>query len=411
MEAIILAGGLGTRLRSEVADVPKSMAKIQSRPFLEYLLDQLIGQGITKVIFSVGYKSEFIQDHFQNLYNGCAIEYAVETTQLGTGGAIKNAMPHVKGEDVVITNGDSIFIHDLQGQIKMHCSSGADVTMALKPMQNIERYGTVELTADNRIVRFNEKQPLEHGVINTGVYIFKASSFLSADLPVKFSIEKEFFETYIDKYNFVGFETAGYFLDIGIPVDFKKAQYELGLFTRVNQSWTLFLDRDGVINKKRDNDYVKSLDELELLPGAVDSIAYLSKIFGRVVIVTNQQGIGKGLMSTEDLNAVHGFVNEQVHNHGGKIDCFYHAPQLASESSKMRKPEIGMALQAKSDFPDIDFSKSIMVGDSPSDIEFAKRADIYPVFVGGNAAAAEYDYSVKTLSNLAETIRDISRFS
>ncbi|MEO1261810.1 MAG: nucleotidyltransferase family protein [Bacteroidota bacterium] len=230
-ETIILAGGLGTRLRSVVEEQPKSMAPINGKPFLEYLLDFLIKYEIEKVIFSVGYKSNYILNHFANNYKSLSIEYAFEKEPLGTGGAIKNAMQFASGESVLVTNGDSLFLCDLAAQFNFHQKNKADLTLALKPMQNFERYGTVELNDHQRIVQFNEKQPTEKGVINGGVYIFEKSVFTAQPLPVKFSIEKDFFEKYLDRLNFYGYQDDGYFLDIGIPVDYAKAQDEFKRLT------------------------------------------------------------------------------------------------------------------------------------------------------------------------------------
>jgi histidinol-phosphate phosphatase family protein len=151
---------------------------------------------------------------------------------------------------------------------------------------------------------------------------------------------------------------------------------------KIDTSWTLFLDRDGVINKKLDGDYVKTIDEFEFLPYALESIKLFSSHFHRVVIVTNQQGISKRLMTEDDLHKVHQHLLQEVQNFGGRIDAIYHAPQLAEENSIMRKPNIGMALQAKEEFPSIDFKKSIMVGDSISDMEFAKNANMFAVLIG-----------------------------
>ena len=405
MEAIILAGGLGTRLRSEVKDVPKAMALIQGRPFMEYLLDHLISEGVTKIIFSVGHKSEIIQDHFANQYRDCEIVYAVETTLLGTGGAIKNAMQFATEEHVIVVNGDSLFIADLKAQYMAHTAQKAAVTLALNAMRNIERYGTVDLDENQRITQFNEKQPLEKGIINAGVYIFDVAQFRAVDFPEKFSIEKEFFETHLENLHFHGHTTQGYFLDIGIPKDFKKAQYEIGLFPTIDTSWTLFLDRDGVINKKLEADYVKSLDELEILPGAIEAIVDFSQLFGRIIIVTNQQGVGKKLMTEVDLTEIHQHIRQQVEEAGGRIDAIYHAPQLVAENSPMRKPEIGMALQAQKDFPDIDFSKSIMVGDSASDMEFASRAKMPAVFIG--SPNTDYPYTISSLVELNKMLKSI----
>lgn len=150
----------------------------------------------------------------------------------------------------------------------------------------------------------------------------------------------------------------------------------------INTSWTLFLDRDGVINKRIVDDYVKKWDEFEFNDGVIDAIKKFKSVFGTIVVVTNQQGIGKGIMHAEDLELIHKNMIYELSYFGGKIDKVYYSPFLASENHPTRKPAIGMALQAKKDFPAIDFSKSIMVGDSGSDIEFGKNAGMKTVFIG-----------------------------
>jgi len=175
-------------------------------------------------------------------------------------------------------------------------------------------------------------------------------------------------------------------------------------FGAVDSTWTIFLDRDGVINRKLENDYVKNLDELELLPGAVEAIVALSHKFQRLVVVTNQQGIGKGLMTDEDLATVHQHVEQKVTAAGGKIDAFYYAPQLAAEGSEMRKPGIGMAKKAQADFPEIDFSRSIMVGDSPSDMEFASKAGMVAVHITEKAAHLPHTIALPSLASLASSL-------
>ena len=384
------------------------MALIRNRPFMEYLLDYLIGEGVDRVIFSVGYKSEHIQHHFKNQYRGCDIVYAVEKSLLGTGGAIKNSMQFVTSDHVIIVNGDSLFMTDLTQQFDLHIAQEADVTLGLKPMKNIERYGTVDIESSGRIQSFNEKQWTEEGFINAGVYIFRVASFMSIPFPERFSIEKDFFQTHLSQLNFYGCPHETYFLDIGIPSDFKKAQYEIGIFPKIDKTWTLFLDRDGVINKKRDNDYVKSLSELTLLPGAVEAIANLSEKFGRTIIVTNQQGIGKGLMTTDALDQIHDHIRKEVKSKGGRIDAIYFAPDLASQNPESRKPNIGMARQAKKDFADIEFTRSIMIGDSPSDMEFAERANMIGIMLSNEDS---YDYSTKSLQQFSKLISAIPQMS
>ncbi len=136
---------------------------------------------------------------------------------------------------------------------------------------------------------------------------------------------------------------------------------------------TLFLDRDGVINRHRPNDYVKTLDEFEFLPGILEALAVWSKRFKHIIVVTNQRGVGKGLMSEETMHDIHRRMVAEIELHGGRIDKVYYCTDTNNDSTN-RKPNIGMALQAKADYTDIDFSKSVMVGDSQSDMEFGRKA-------------------------------------
>lgn len=152
---------------------------------------------------------------------------------------------------------------------------------------------------------------------------------------------------------------------------------------KIDKGWTLFLDRDGVINLHYPNDYVKTWDEFYFLEGTLDALTRLSKIFRRIIVVTNQQGVGRGLMSHDDLEYIHAEMLKEVRKHGGRIHAIYTATELVEDDVKqMRKPNIGMAKRAKQDFPEIDFSKSIIVGDSVSDMEFGRNAGMITVFVG-----------------------------
>jgi histidinol-phosphate phosphatase family protein len=154
----------------------------------------------------------------------------------------------------------------------------------------------------------------------------------------------------------------------------------------INKSWTLFLDRDGVINRQIKGDYVRDISRFEWLPGSQEAITGLSRLFGRIIIVTNQQGIGKGLMTKADLDDIHQYLQNNIKAAGGKIDKIYYCPYLSTENQPCRKPDIGMALQAKADFPDINFEKSIMVGDSVSDMEFGKNAGMKTAMIHENGA-------------------------
>ena len=149
----------------------------------------------------------------------------------------------------------------------------------------------------------------------------------------------------------------------------------------IDKSWTLFLDRDGVINKKLDNDYVKHWTDFEFLGGVLDAMKILNGKFGHIVVVTNQQGIGKGFYRTEDLELIHKNMLYEIIYLGGRIDKVYFSPYLDSLNHPTRKPGIGMALAAQKDFPEIDFTKSIMVGDSITDMGFGRATGMKTIFI------------------------------
>jgi len=149
----------------------------------------------------------------------------------------------------------------------------------------------------------------------------------------------------------------------------------------IDTTWTLFLDRDGVINRRLPGDYVKTPDEFEILPGVCEAMKIFSELFGKIIVVSNQQGIGKGLLSADDLDKVNGKMNELINAAGGRLDAVFYAPMLASEKHIMRKPRIGMGLAARKRFPEIRFRKSIMAGDSLSDMQFGRCLGMTTVLI------------------------------
>lgn len=173
----------------------------------------------------------------------------------------------------------------------------------------------------------------------------------------------------------------------------------------IDNTWTLFLDRDGVINTKLEDDYVKHWIEFEFIDGVFEALKKLDTIFGRIVIVTNQQCIGKGIIRTEDLELIHRNMLYEINYLKGRIDKVYFSPYLSAENHPTRKPGIGMALQAKKDFPEIDFSKSIIVGDSMSDMEFGRNAGIKTVYVSEKSKQDErIDFNVTSLLDFTQQI-------
>jgi D-glycero-alpha-D-manno-heptose 1-phosphate guanylyltransferase len=227
MECIILAGGLGTRLQSVVQDVPKCMAPVNGKPFLHYLFDYAEQQGCSRVILSLGYKHEVVTEWLATQQRAFAIDYVIETEPLGTGGGIQLAMQKATEQHVIVLNGDTMFRVPLQLMMQFHLDKKAGTTIALKPMLNFDRYGLVNTDTDNRIIQFEEKKYQAEGLINGGVYIIHKDSLASKTLPGKFSFEKDYFEAFVQEGDMYGFVSDGYFIDIGIPSDYERAQKDL----------------------------------------------------------------------------------------------------------------------------------------------------------------------------------------
>lgn len=216
MQAIVLAGGLGTRLRSVVQDLPKPMAPINGKPFLVFVLEYLKKQGITEIILSVSYKHELIQEYFKDEFCDMKIHYNIEKELLGTGGAIKDALKFVKNK-VYVLNGDTFFDVDLKKLIL----NGSKICIALKQMQNFDRYGTVNVDEQGIVTSFEEKMFKRQGLINGGVYLIKKNIFDEFSLEDKFS-----FEGFLqENHKSLKIQTQifdDYFIDIGVPEDYQN---------------------------------------------------------------------------------------------------------------------------------------------------------------------------------------------
>lgn len=383
-ESIILAGGLGTRLREAVPDIPKCMAPVAGRPFLFYVINYLRGQGIEKFIFSLGYKHEVIEEYLQTQFATLSYQCVIENEPLGTGGAIMMASKKATERNVFVTNGDTLFKIDAQKLAVFHTYQGSHCTLALKPMTHFDRYGAVETDQNNIIRSFKEKQFYENGLINGGMYVLNVESFLSESFPEKFSFENDYLQRLYTQRKFYGITDQGYFIDIGIPEDYTRAQQELQAppldLKKIDHSWSLFLDRDGVINIDKDGSYIFTPDEFIFMEGAPELFGKLKSAFAHIVVVTNQRGVGRGLMTEDSLQSIHLKMNDGVSKAGGKIDAIYYCT-ANDRLNPERKPNPGMAFRAKADFPDIDLSRSIIVGNNISDMRFGRNAGMYTVFV------------------------------
>ena len=227
-EAIILAGGFGTRLQGVLKDLPKPMAPIHGRPFLEYILDWLIGFDYTHVVLSTGYLHEKVEEHFGTSYKGVELSYAHETEPLGTGGAIRFALSHCYTDEALVLNGDTLFRVNLAAFEHFFHEKNCMLAIALREVEEVSRYGSVIIGDDGQIIHFSEKEASEgRGLINGGVYYLSKKIFDKYPCAQKFSFEKELMEKLYMREQFFAMVSNGYFIDIGIPSDYARAQVEL----------------------------------------------------------------------------------------------------------------------------------------------------------------------------------------
>jgi NDP-sugar pyrophosphorylase family protein len=221
--AVILAGGLGTRLQSVVADKPKVLAEVCGRPFLTYLFDQLINARINRVVLCTGYLGDRIKEAIGNLYQSLTIEYSQEPAPLGTAGALRNAMATINGDQVLVLNGDSYYETAIPAFWNWHQSKGAAGSLLLTTVQDTRRYGQVETDDQSKILRFNEKGATAGpGLINAGIYIMSKQLIFSILSGRKISLEQEMFPQWVGQ-ELYGCSSKGRFIDIGTPEDYARA--------------------------------------------------------------------------------------------------------------------------------------------------------------------------------------------
>lgn len=225
-EAIILAGGLGTRLRGVVDDLPKSMAPVNGKPFLHYILKHLSSFGFTRIILATGYKGDIINEHFGNHLGKMELLYSREKEPLGTGGALLLASRMTINKSFFVINGDTLFEVDFGDIEKIYMQTGSKLTVALKPMYNFDRYGSVTVEGD-RIISFNEKHFCSKGLINGGVYLLKREWLEEHSKTKIFSFEKDVMEIRAGKELITGYVSDSYFIDIGVPEDYLRASSDL----------------------------------------------------------------------------------------------------------------------------------------------------------------------------------------
>jgi histidinol-phosphate phosphatase family protein len=406
----LLAGGLGTRLRSAISDRPKVLAQIGTRPFLAYLLDQVAASGCSSVVLCTGYLGEQIESVFGRNYNGLQITYSREPEPLGTGGALRLALPQLDSDWVLVMNGDSYCRIDLSDFWHWHCQRRASASIALARVMCSERYGVVDLDTAARVIAFSEKKNTGPGWINAGIYFLRRELIESVPPGTTVSLEREIFPHWIER-NFYGYRAPGPFLDIGTPEDLATAENFFARLRDPRPRRFIVLDRDGTIIEERE--YLSRPEDVALIPGAAEALREFQRMGFGLAVITNQSGVGRGYFDLAQVKLVHERLERLLASEGVKLDAFYVCPHRPDDACDCRKPGIGLMQQASSEL-NFSFEESIVIGDKPCDIDMGRMAGATTFLVRTgygaqheNAVAA--DFVVDDLSAATALIRNLAR--
>jgi len=404
----ILAGGLGTRLAHLTDNLPKPMASVAGRPFLEWQIESFKAQGFRDFVLLVGYRKEAIIDHFGDGAGlGVRIEYSVEKELLGTGGAFIQALELFPCETFVLANGDTYFPVPLVALLARSRAEPDSFWLAAKLMQKPDRYGTLAVDARGEILSFREKDPLlGEGFINGGLYCGSASVF-GGQSSVRCSMETELFPRMLRERRLRCLAFGEPFIDIGIPQDYLLAQTFIPRWHSQEKKRALFVDRDGVVIE--DTGYLSSPEAVHIIPGCLELLRKARALGYLLIVVTNQAGVAKGKMTLSDVDRVNRKMQAELAKLGITLDdilvCPYHpdgnVPEYAV-SSLDRKPNPGLVLKAAEKWS-LDLEKSIMVGDKDSDViaNTVLRSKIVPgrYELKNTAAISTFDEISKLLEN------------
>ena len=417
--AVVLVGGLGTRLRPLTLHVPKPLIRVSGKPFLGYLLSKLRSMGIGRCILLTGYKHSKVKEYCGSGKKwGLSVRYSKEGEPLGTGGAIYNARRQIDSTSLVL-NGDSWLDISLAPFAAFHRKSGAWATI-FSMRGDLAARGAIVQGKGGRVRQFLEKQKGGRGIFNTGAYLIEpaALEFLEGEvragrLQPKFSMERDGFPLIAKKRKLYSYVGKGDFLDIGTFSSLVGAHRILPAHEGAGaRKRAVFLDRDGVINR-HSHDYVRHPDDFEFEYGAIDGMKQLSKLGMPIIIATNQSMIGRGLSTPTDLKRIHNKMLAAFKKHKVKITDICICPHRPDEGCNCRKPKIGMLIAAQEKH-NLDLAKSFVVGDTTGDILMGKTAGCTTILVktgfGGKDGKhkAKPDYSCKDLPAAAKIIAKLS---
>lgn len=376
MDLIVLAGGLGTRLRSVTGESPKVLAPVCGLPFIDIVLQKAVSGGcIRNIILAVSYRADEVVSHIGTSFMGVPVRVSYEKEPLGTGGALKQAAGLSRAGTVCVLNGDTYYDVDLKAMLARHKEGPGKITVALKPMRSFSRYGSVEVI-DGMISAFREKKQTDEGLINGGVYIADRK-LLTGTPGTVFSLEKTVLEARGTAKN--AFICDGTFIDIGVPEDYERAQKMFMVRPFV------YLDRDGVINEEVDHPISPS--QARLLPGAAQALKLIKGKGYETAVISNQSAVAKGMCTVKDVDAFNRRISADLCALGAPVPPFFICPHHPDGSVKRysrncpdRKPEPGLIYKAAFYFAKrgifTDLNRSVCIGDKESDIGAGVNAGI-----------------------------------
>jgi histidinol-phosphate phosphatase family protein len=381
---------------------------------LTYLLDQVADAGIRRIVLSTGHMADQFASAIGKRYRDCEIVYAHEEAPLGTGGAIRFAGGFADGDQLLVMNGDSYCGADLSQYIDWHIAGGHDVSLMLAKVDDCSRYGTVTLDESGRVTAFLEKRPEPAlGLINAGVYLLRRTKL--EQIPEgPSSIERDVFPHWLERRAIMGWVTDGAFIDIGVPSDYERSHAFMESLRRQTgmsaPRAVVFLDRDGTIN--REVHHLSDPDQLELLPGAAEGMRALCSAGFKLVVVSNQSPIGRGMFTEDRLREINARLAEMLEAEGIGIAGWYWCPHAPWEGCTCRKPAPGMFWKARDEMGVI-LEESWMIGDRLADLNAGRQVGARTILVATGYGESEYalperaacvDYFVPTLREAADVI-------
>nr|BCB22842.1 NTP_transferase and HAD_HisB-N domain-containing protein [Erysipelothrix tonsillarum] len=429
IKIVIMAGGMGTRIKSINSDIPKPMIPMIDKPILEYQLEVIKEQGFDNVCIVVGHKSNVIIDYFGDGSNiskvtgqsfDVAIEYFVEESPLGTGGALYKIKEKLDTNFILI-NGDIIFDVDLNRMMNEHIRNKTIATILTHPNDHPFDSGIIVTEANTQIVSHwyhkEETRGWYKNRVNAGIHILSNELFESYDIPNilekdKIDLDRDILQHLLNDKQLSAYDSSEYVKDMGTPDRYYEIRNDLinGKVKRrnlVNPQKAVFLDRDGTINKHVG--FLTNIDEVQLLEGVSKAIKLLNNSDYLVVIITNQPVIARGDLTVSELEIIHNKIETLLGNDGCYVDAIYYCPHHPDSGFEgeipelkfkcsCRKPEIGLFERAARDL-NIDCTQSWMIGDSESDVVAGTRAGCKTILLGEN--------NPKPVSNLLEAIENI----